>query len=134
MGILIGIISALIAIFAIKLQFFSKPKEELNHLKVQFKATQQLSLEFQKKLENYIKENNASDKEMFTGIKFKTYLEDMKLSYQKNLSDKLFGELDTLDLTKSTIISMTKSLEEQSGALSQLQAQLNILIKQSNSD
>ena len=42
--IAIGISALLVAIFTLKLQFFSRPKEELEHLQIQFKATQELSL------------------------------------------------------------------------------------------
>ena len=43
--IAIGISALLVAIFTLKLQFFSRPKEELEHLQIQFKATQELSLQ-----------------------------------------------------------------------------------------
>ena len=45
MEITIGILTLLVAILTLKLQFFSKPQEELKHLQIQFKATQELSLQ-----------------------------------------------------------------------------------------
>jgi hypothetical protein len=130
MGTIIGIISALIAIFAIKLQFFSKPREEFEHLRVQFKATQRLSLEVQIELEELITKNNAWESEIFPGIKYGAYLDEMKQSFNKNLSDSVYSNLETLNLTKSTIASMTKSLEDQFGALSQMQSQTRLFSRQ----
>ena len=42
--IAIGISALLVAIFTLKLQFFSRPKEELEHLQIQFKASKAASV------------------------------------------------------------------------------------------
>ncbi len=65
MGIVISIIGVLIAGWAIKLQFFSKPQEELDLLKLQFRTTQKLSLQVQKELEDLIIQYNGWYREMF---------------------------------------------------------------------
>ena len=53
-----------------------------------------------------------------------------KSSYKKNLSDELLNNIVSLNPTKSTIMSMIKSLETQFEALNQVQSQLNILRRQ----
>ncbi len=40
MELVIGIIGILLTLWTIKMQFFSKPNEELKHLTIQFMATQ----------------------------------------------------------------------------------------------
>lgn len=130
MGIVISIIGVLIAGWAIKLQFFSKPQEELDHLKLQFRTTQKLSLQVQKELEDMIIQYNGWYREMFPNITYGAYLEEMKSSYKKNLSDELLNNIVSLNPTKSTIMSMIKSLETQFEALNQIQSQLNILRRQ----
>lgn len=130
MGIVISIIGVLIAGWAIKLQFFSKPQEELDLLKLQFRTTQKLSLQVQKELEDLIIQYNGWYREMFPNITYGAYLEEMKSSYKKNLSDELLNNIVSLNPTKSTIMSMIKSLETQFEALNQVQSQLNILRRQ----
>lgn len=130
MGIVISIIGVLIAGWAIKLQFFSKPQEELDLLKLQFRTTQELSLQVQKELEDLIIQYNGWYREMFPNITYGAYLEEMKSSYKKNLSDELLNNIVSLNPTKSTIMSMIKSLETQFEALNQVQSQLNILRRQ----
>ena len=130
MGIVISIIGVLIAGWAIKLQFFSKPQEELDLLKLQFRTTQKLSLQVQKELEDLIIQYNGWYREMFPNITYGAYLEEMKSSYKKNLSDELLNNIVSLNPTKSTIMSMIKSLETQFEALNQVQSQLNLLRRQ----
>lgn len=52
---LIGFIGIVIALYSIKLKFFSESKEELEHLKIQFRAIQTLSMDLQYELEKIIK-------------------------------------------------------------------------------
>lgn len=130
MGIVISIIGVLIAGWAIKLQFFSKPQEELDLLKLQFRTTQKLSLQVQKELEDLIIQYNGWYREMFPNITYGAYFEEMKSSYKKNLSDELLNNIVSLNPTKSTIMSMIKSLETQFEALNQVQSQLNLLRRQ----
>ncbi|MCG6189265.1 hypothetical protein [Maribellus maritimus] len=121
MEILIGLVALIVAILTFKFSFFRKPKDELEHLKIQFKATQNLSNKIQNELTIYISKNNASNEIIFGDITCSRYLSKMKESSEKNLSDKLFDNFDELKLTKPTILSMTKSLEEQFNALLQVQ-------------
>ncbi len=130
MEITIGFIGIILTVFIIKKTFYSKPNEEFEHLIVLFKSAQKLSLEVQKELEELITKNNAWDNEIFPGIKYGSYLEEMKLSFKKNLSNDLFAKLKELSLTKSNIASMTKSLENQFEALSQMQSQIRIILRQ----
>lgn len=94
------------------------------------KFIQRLSLEVQKELEELITKNNSCDNEIFPGIKYGSYLEEMKQSFKNSLSNDLFAKLEELNPTKSNIVSMTKSLENQFGALSQMQSQIRILLRQ----
>ncbi|SHG83138.1 hypothetical protein [Flagellimonas flava] len=132
MEIFIGILGLVIAILTFWYSFYRKPKEELNHLKVQFKATQKLSKDLQVELERYITETNSWDHQMFTNISFGSYLTEMKESYKQNLSDELYDKLDNLDLTKSTILSMTKSIETQFNALQQIQIEIRMRSREIN--
>lgn len=46
MGTLIGIIGLAITLYSIKLKFFSDPKEEIEHLIIQFRATKHFLQDF----------------------------------------------------------------------------------------
>lgn len=130
MEIVIGILGLIIAIITFKYSFFSKPTEELNHLKVQFRATQRLSNEVQKEIKAYISNANAADKLMFPNVTFSAYLSQMEESYQENLSEILYNKSEKLELTKSNILSMTKSLETQFSSLLEIQTQMKLLNRQ----
>ena len=130
MEITIGIIGLVIAIITFWYSFYRKPKEELEHLKIQFKSTQKLSKELQGELENYITRTDSWDLQMFPNISFRSYLTEMKESYKKNLSDELYNTLDSMNLTKPIIQSMTKSIETQFDALNQIQIELRIRTRQ----
>lgn len=132
MEIAIGILALFVAVLTLKLQFFSKPKEELEHLQIQFRSTQKLSLQVQKELEQFIIENNAGEREIFSGVKYKTYLAKMKESFEKNLSDEIYNRIIGLKLSKSNVSSMTKSLEAQFSALSQIHVNLTLLLNRDN--
>lgn len=110
------------------LQFFSKPKEEFNHLKIQFKATQKLSLQVQSELEQYIIKYNAENKYMFSGMTYKACLTEMRRSFKENLSDEIFNKIESLKLSKTNINSMNESLKTQYSALSQIHSQLRIML------
>ena len=128
MEITIGILTLLVAILTLKLQFFSKPQEELKHLQIQFKATQRLSLQVQKELEQFIFEYHVGENEIFSGVRYKDYLAEMKKSFRENLSDEIFNRAISFKLSKSNIYSMTKSLETQFEALSQIHINLTLLL------
>lgn len=110
------------------MQFFSKPQEELKHLQIQFKATQRLSLQVQKELEQFIFEYHVGENEIFSGVRYKDYLAEMKKSFRENLSDEIFNRAISFKLSKSNIYSMTKSLETQFEALSQIHINLTLLL------
>ena len=125
---IIGILGVVIAILTFGLQFFSKPKEEFNHLKIQFKATQKLSLQVQSELEQYIIKYDAENKYMFPGMTYKACLGEMRRSFKENLSDELFDKIESLKLSKTNINSMNESLKTQYSALSQIHSQLRIML------
>ena len=130
MEILITIIGLIIALLTFWYSFYRKPKEELDHLKVQFNATQQLSKEVQRELENYINNTKSREQLMYPNITFGSYLIEMRESYKENLSDDLYNKLNNLKLTKPIIKSMTESLETQFKALQQIQIELKIRNRQ----
>lgn len=123
---IVALASLLLSAFGIKKQFYSKPKEELEHLKVQFKATQRLSLEVQKGLEKFIKDNNLWEENMFPGATYKVCLDQMKQFYNEELSDELLNKIEEQDLTKSNIEAITKRLETQFNALSQMNSEFKL--------
>lgn len=51
---IITIIGVVLAIIPIIYQFYLKPKEKFSHLKIQFRATQRLSLQVQAELREFI--------------------------------------------------------------------------------
>lgn len=109
-GLVLTIIGVILSAYAVKLQFFSKPKEELQHLRIQFRATQRLSKQVQEDLEILINCYNMGDCIIFPGTTYCNYLESMKKSYNENLSDDLIKNIEALDVSKSNLLSMTKSL------------------------
>lgn len=125
--IIIGILGLIIAWLTFKYTFFSKPKEELDHLKILFKSTQRLSLDVRQMIEKYIKNNNAENKLMFENATFGNYLKLMKESFKENLSDELFDKIDKSALTKTNISSMINSLEKQFKALQEIQLKMELL-------
>lgn len=124
----IGILGVIIAILTFGLQFFSKPKEELEHLRIQFKATQKLSLQVQNELEQYIIKYDAENKYLFPGMTYKACLAEMRRAFKENLSDELFNKIESLKLSKTSIDSMNDSLKTQFSALSQIHSQLRIML------
>lgn len=126
MEIVIGIVAVVIAILTFKYSFFRKPKEELNNLKILFRATQNLSKEVQQNLTLYIKDNNASYEILFGDITCIKYLNIMKEAYDKYLADELLNELDSLKLTRPNIASLSQSLEKQFQALQEVRGFLEL--------
>lgn len=130
MEIVLSIVGILVAIVTFYFSYYSKPTEELNNLKAQFRVTQQLSKSVQNNIEEYANRMNSWEHPIFEGITFRAYLNQMKKSYEENLSNKLFNELSRLKLTKANIESMTKSLESQQSALLQIQTEAKIRLNQ----
>lgn len=128
-GLLVALASLSYARKTYKRQFHSKPHAELQHLYVQFKITQALSLRLQNELGKFIVETNCGHKEFFQGITYNKYLEELKDSYKTHLSDEMFQRIEQLDLTSNNILSMTKSIEDQYNALSQISTYLKLQSK-----
>ena len=134
MDLVIGIIGILLTLWTIKMQFFSKPNEDLKHLTIQFMATQKLSLQVQDNLEKLIVQYNSWECEMFPNFTYRTCLEEMKSSFKTNLSDDVLKTFLHQNPSKPTILSTIKSLEVQHENLMQLQANLNLIRKQMAND
>ncbi|AWX44560.1 hypothetical protein HME9304_01563 [Flagellimonas maritima] len=132
MEIIIGVLGLAIACLTFKYTFFSKPTEELNHLKLQFKSNQKLSQEVQRELEDYINKANAANDFIFQDVTFQNFLTEIKEAHVVNLSDKLFDKIRNPELTKSTILSMTKSLETQFEGLLEIQTRIRLLKRSLN--
>ena len=126
MEILIAILGLIVAIITLWYSYFRKPKEEFHHLKVQFKATQGMSKELQSELEDYINKTGSGDEFIFQNISYSSYLNVLKESYKENLSDDLLYRLDELNLSKSIIESMIKSLDKQFSELQQILIEIRI--------
>ncbi|HET9055786.1 MAG TPA: hypothetical protein VFN30_02950 [Chitinophagaceae bacterium] len=129
MEIIIGIAGLLIAWLTYKKTFLSEPKEEKEHLLAQFLATQKISNQTKKNLIEFATANNAFDKELFPEVTYQSYITKMETSYNENLSDELFEKLKKMKLSKSNILSMTKSLERQFEALLQINTQVELHLK-----
>ncbi len=130
MGIVIGIIGVLISLWMIKLQFFSKPKEELEHMILLFQSTQKLSLQVQNELETLIVQYNGWECEMLPNFTYRTCLEEMKESFKTNLTDDVLQKFVSQNPSKTTILSAIKSLEIQLENLTQFQKNLNLVRRQ----
>ncbi len=125
---IIAIIGVVLAIIPIIYQFYLKPKEKFSHLKIQFRATQRLSLQVQAELREFIGKYDAEDQFLMPGITYQAYLAQMEKSFDENLSDRLLKEVESLKPSDNTIDSMLKSLETQFEALSQIDAQLRTIL------
>lgn len=136
-GILIAIVGVGIAYQTYKKQFHSKPTEELDHLKVQFRTTQKLSLEVQKELEELVSAHNAYDSIMYPpSMTYGACLAQMKSEYKTNLSDEMYDNLmsGSSDYTKSNIDAFTKMLETQSNALLQMRTETRVIARMMNGE
>lgn len=125
---IITIIGVVIAIITFIYQFHLKPKGKLSHLKIQFKATQRLSLQVQEELREFIEKYDAGDQFLMPGITYQAYLAQIEKSFDENLSDRLLKEVESLKPSDYTIDSMLKSLETQFEALSQIDTQLRTIL------
>ena len=93
-----------------------EPKEEIENLKVHFLMNQKLSLEIQEFLENYIVENNASEKLLFENMSFSKYLNFVREEHENGLSEKAY-KMISQQLTRPIIESMLSSLQNQNNNL-----------------
>lgn len=126
-GIVTGVVGLIIAFIALKKDHYSKPTEELNHLKLQFQMTKTLSEKVQQQLESYIELNNTGNNLIFHNVTYSKYLSMMKDNYDQSLTIDRYNQLDTLKFTKSNILSLTKSLETQFTALQQVETLMKTL-------
>ena len=126
MELVVGFLGLVIAIITLKLTFFSRPRKELENLKVQFKATQQLSIDIKNKLIKIATEQNCWDQILFNGITYDAYIKGLEHSQNTNLSNKQFEQLKTPPLTKHNIQSMLQSIEKQQSALLEIQSSLTL--------
>lgn len=113
LGLAVAIASLGYARRTFKKDYEEKPNEEMQHLLVQFKATQTLSRQTYAKLHALAEEKDYFDEFIFPNITYRRYLDEMLKSQEDNLSDKLYDQLLAVKLTSPTIQSMTKSLEVQ---------------------
>ena len=125
---IIPITGVVLAAITFIYQFYLKPKEKFSHLKIQFRATQRLSLRVQEELRQCIDMYDTRNQFLMPGITYQDYLSLMEKSYDENLSDKLLEKISSLKLSENNIDSMTKSLEIQFEALSQIDVQLHTIL------
>lgn len=130
MEILIGVFGLAIAVLTFWYTFLRKPKEELEHLKIQFKATQNLSKELQKELEKLMENFDIGHEQIFRNVSYSDYLRELKESYQQNLSDELYQKISKTNLSKNLINSMIKSLENQFSEIQKILIEVRIMNKQ----
>lgn len=126
--ITIGILSLLIAWFTYQKTFLDKPKEEIEHLKIQFRATQTTSMKLRNDLSRLSQEYGMGSSNLFQGMTIDNYIILMKETYEKNLSDELLDNMLKLKPSKSILKSMINSLEKQHAELITLETMVNSLM------
>lgn len=126
--IIVAIPATVIALIGFKFQFFSKPKKELEYLKLQFRMNQELSFKVRTNIERLIEDYNLGNEYLFDGMKYKTYYNELIKHQKESLSSERYSELDLFKKNKETILSATRSLESQFSALSQVHIQTNITL------
>ncbi|WPQ61879.1 hypothetical protein SIO70_26305 [Chitinophaga sancti] len=122
--ITIGVLGLLIAWFTYQKTFLDKPKEEIEHFILQFKATQATSVKVRNQLISLVDIQHIGESDIFQGVTFNTYIKLMKESYDKNLSDELLSNILTMNPSKAILKSMTDSLEKQLAELIQLETMI----------
>ncbi|RZK38111.1 MAG: hypothetical protein EOO90_23405 [Pedobacter sp.] len=123
--ITVGILGLLIAWFTYQKTFLDKPKEEIEHLKIQFRATQNTSMKVRNDLIRLSQVYGMGSGELFQGITIDNYIRLMKEAYEKNLSDELLDNMLTLKPSRSLLKSMISSLEKQHSELIMLETMVN---------
>ena len=127
LSIVMGILASVVTIFAFYKQFYSKPNQELENLRVHFLAARSSALELREKLQNYAQVNNAGDRLLMTGITFNGYIKLLDASLENDLSVEKF-EAIAPELKKPMIESLTKSVETQLISLKELNFMADELI------
>jgi hypothetical protein len=123
--ITIGILGLLIAWFTYQKTFLDKPKEEIEHLKIQFRATQATSMKVRTDLIGLSQVHGMGSREIFVGMTIDNYIGLMKQTYEKNLSDELLENVITSKPSRSLLKSMIGSLEKQHAELITLETMVN---------
>lgn len=123
--ITIGILGLLIAWFTYQKTFLDKPKEEIEHLKIQFRATQTTSMKVRTDLIKLSQVYGMGSSELFQSMTIDNYIRLMKETYEKNLSDELLDNMLTLKPSRSLLKSMINSLEKQHSELITLETMVN---------
>ncbi|QNN44490.1 hypothetical protein [Pedobacter roseus] len=123
--ITIGILGLLIAWFTYQKTFLDKPKEEIEHFTIQFRATQTTSVKVRNDLTKLSKEYGMGSSELFPGTTIDRYIILMTDSYEKNLSDELLTKILETKPSRSLLKSMTSSLEKQLAELITLETGIN---------
>ena len=121
-----GFIALGIAILTYYKTFHSKPKAELENLRIHFKAAQSSSIKLRSKLQTYVDLNNAGNRLLMEGITFHQYIKSLDNSLTNNLSDSKFENIAS-DLTKPMIDSLTKDIEQQLKVLEELNFKADLL-------
>ena len=128
MEIFIGIAGLIIAWLTFQKTFYSKPKEEKDNLLGTFLTTQKLHLEVQSLLQKYIDDNNGAEHFIYPDITFQHLLNMYKQGFEKDLSDKVYQDLNNnQNYTKSNIATFQKMIDTQHDALLQFKNQLLFL-------
>lgn len=123
--ITIGILCLLIAWFTYQKTFLDKPKEEIEHLKIQFRATQATSMKVRTDLIRLSQVYGMGSREFIAGITIDNYISLMKQTYEKNLSDEVLENVITSKPSRSLLKSMISSLEKQHAELITLETMVS---------
>jgi len=126
--ITIGILGLLIAWFTYQKTFLEKPTEEIEHLKIQFRATQATSMKVRTDLIRLSQVYGMGSSELFQGMTIDNYIRLMKETYEKNLSDELLDSMLTLKPSRSLLKSMISSLEKQHAELITLETMVSATV------
>lgn len=125
----IAILGLLIAWFAYKKSYLDKPKEEIEHFTIQFRATQITSMKIRNDLIRLSQDYGMGGSELFPGMSIDGYVRLMQESYENNLSDELLNKTLALPLSRTLLKSMTSSLEKQHSELINLDTVINATLK-----
>lgn len=128
-SVIAGVIGTIIALIALQKQFYSRPKEEIEHLIVQFRSNQKMSIETRELLIEYATKFDCWNEDLMPKISYAEYIDVMAKTYQENLSDEMLQKTLDAKPSKSLISSMLKSLEAQFEGLMTIRSQMRILLK-----
>lgn len=119
----IGGIAGIYTILDYRKNHVNKPREELQHLIIQFRSTQQICRDVIVELTAYAEEKNAYDEILnVVGFSVKTYLAALESTLKTHLSDETIDKINDLSPSSDNIQSMVRSLEQQFNALLEVQS------------